>query len=76
MARSHLVDVSITRWYHCIIRCVRRAFLLAEGPDSRQEWIERRLEELADILAIAVYSNHAQKLHAPRRVHIRFGFRI
>ena len=32
MARAHLVDVSVTRWYHCITRCVRRAFLLGEEP--------------------------------------------
>ena len=37
MARSRLVDVSITRWYHCITRSVRRAFLLTEGPESRKE---------------------------------------
>jgi REP element-mobilizing transposase RayT len=54
MARSHLVDVTITRWYHCITRCVRRAFLLAEGPENRREWIERRLEELAEIFAVSV----------------------
>ena len=74
--RSHLVDVSITRWYHSITRCVRRAFPLAEGPGSRKEWIEHRPQELADIFAIAVYSNHAQKRRVPRRFHIRFGFRI
>ena len=54
MARSHLVDVSVTRWYHCITRCVRRAFLLAEGPDNRKEWIEHRLQELAEIFAVSV----------------------
>jgi hypothetical protein len=36
MARSQLVDVSVTRWFHCITRCVRRAFLLAEGPLDRK----------------------------------------
>ena len=58
MARSHLVDVSVTRWYHCITRCVRRAFLLSEGPGeepfNRKQWIERRLEELADIFAVSI----------------------
>ena len=54
MARSHLVDVSVTRWYHCITRCVRRAFLLGEGPINRKKWIENRLEELAEIFAVAV----------------------
>jgi len=53
MARAHLVDPSVTRWYHCVTRCVRRAFLLAEGPLD-QEWIEHRLEELADIFAVSV----------------------
>jgi REP element-mobilizing transposase RayT len=54
MARSQLVDVSVMRWYHCITRCVRRAFLLVEGPIDRREWIELRLKELADIFAVAV----------------------
>ncbi len=56
MARSHLVNVAVTRWYHCITRCVRRAFLLreADGEGDRRLWIERRLQELADIFAISV----------------------
>jgi putative transposase len=54
MARSQLVDVSVTRWYHCITRCVRRAFLLADGPLDRKEWIELRLQELASIFSVAV----------------------
>ena len=44
IARSQLVDVSVTRWYHCISRCVRRAFLLGEGDQDRKEWIEDRLQ--------------------------------
>ena len=54
MARSHLVDVSVTRWYHCVTRCVRRAFLLGEGGRNvnRKEWIEHRLQELAEIFAV------------------------
>jgi putative transposase len=54
IARAKLVDVSVARWYHCISRCVRTAFLLGEGDDDRREWLENRLEELADIFAVAV----------------------
>jgi putative transposase len=54
MARAQLVDVSLARWYHCVTRCVRRAFLLGEGNHKRKEWIENRLEELSDIFAVAV----------------------
>ena len=35
-------------------RCVRCAFLLGEGPTNRKEWIEHRLQELAEIFAVAV----------------------
>ena len=53
-ARASLVVVDVTRWYHCISRCVRRAFLLADGSFDRRAWIETRLEELAQIFAVAV----------------------
>ena len=35
IARAHLVDPSVSRWYHCVTRCVRRAFLLGEGASDR-----------------------------------------
>lgn len=50
-----LVDVSVTRWYHCISRYVRRATSLGEGAagrtGDRKEWIELRLRELGSIVA-------------------------
>jgi hypothetical protein len=54
IARAHLVDVFMTRWYHCITRCVRHAFLLGEEPHRRKQWIELRLQELAEIFAVSV----------------------
>ena len=58
IARSRLLDASVSRWYHCISRCVRRAFLFGEGGESstgdRKEWIECRLRELAEIFAVSV----------------------
>jgi len=41
IARAHLVDPSVARWYHCITRCVRRAFLLGEGPGDRKRRSDR-----------------------------------
>ena len=41
IARAHLIEPSVTRWYHCVTRCVRRAFLLGEGTDDRKLWIDR-----------------------------------
>jgi hypothetical protein len=65
--RSKVVDESVTPWYHCISRCVRRAFLCGEDVAHRKEWIERRLEELVGLFAIdcagfAVMDNHLHLL--------------
>ncbi|WP_406696717.1 hypothetical protein V5E97_37595 [Singulisphaera sp. Ch08] len=54
IARAHLVDPDVARWYHCVTRCVRRAFLLGEGGSDRKLWIENRLQELAGLFSIAV----------------------
>jgi hypothetical protein len=54
IARSKLVDVSVVRWYHCVSRFVRKAFLLGEGDGNRKKWLENRLEELGEIFAVAL----------------------
>ncbi len=54
IARRQLIDLSVARWYHCTSRCVRSAFLLAEGPTNRKEWIENRIKELAEIFAVGI----------------------
>jgi REP element-mobilizing transposase RayT len=54
MPRRQLVDVAVTRYYHCISRCVRRAFLCGEGFEHRKAWIEGRLEMLARQFAVSV----------------------
>jgi Transposase IS200 like len=67
IARSRQIDVSVSRWYHCVTRCVRRAFLLGDGTSDRKEWIENRIEELAESFAVgvggfAVMDNHLHLL--------------
>src|SRR5262249_60438053 len=75
IARAQLVDLSVTRWYHCVTRCVRRAFLLAEGEFDRKEWIDRRLQELAEIFAVSVggFSVMDNHLHVLLRLDPEIG---
>jgi hypothetical protein len=66
--RKELISLEATPYYHCVSRCVRKAFLC--GTDSngrsfehRRGWVEHLLIEQAkvfciDIAAFAVISNH------------------
>lgn len=67
--RASLVSIADTPYYHCINRCVRRAFLCGQDPVSgvsfehRRQWILERLELLTrtfaiDLCAYALMSNH------------------
>ncbi len=69
ISRSQQIDLSITPYYHCINRCVRRAYLCGEDKytgqsyEHRREWIADKLKSLSDLFAIdiaayAVMNNH------------------
>ncbi|PHS15703.1 MAG: transposase [Kangiella sp.] len=60
--RKYLVDDAIPGFYHCISRCVRRAFLCGDDPvtgnncDHRKSWIEKRMLELASIFSVELFA--------------------
>lgn len=68
-ARSILAPKGAPGVFHCVSRCVRRAWLCGEDRDSgrsfehRRAWVESRIGELGDIFAVAIWgfavmSNH------------------
>jgi len=68
-SRDSLISLSDTLYYHCISRCVRRAFLCGEDEFSgqsfehRRQWIVERIRFLTDVFPIevcaySIMSNH------------------
>jgi len=68
-ARDEIISLADTPYYHCMARCVRRAFLFGEDSvsgrsfDHRKAWVEDKLAVLGEVFAIdvcayAVMSNH------------------
>ncbi|MDN2662110.1 transposase [Psychromonas sp. 14N.309.X.WAT.B.A12] len=68
-SRQSQVSLSDTPYYHCISRCVRRAYLCGEDKytgksfEHRRQWVVERMHYLAslfniDICAYAIMSNH------------------
>ncbi|MFZ1224527.1 MAG: hypothetical protein WAR01_14970 [Dokdonella sp.] len=78
-ARSLLVDPESPGFFHCISRCVRRAWLCGMDPyngktyEHRRDWVEQRLLELADIFAVGLYAYAVMSNHVHVVVRIDPG---
>jgi len=68
-ARGSLIDLNATTYYHCVSRCVRRAFLCGDDVysgknfDHRRQWVVDNINFLSgvfalDVAAYAIMSNH------------------
>ena len=69
LARSQTVLPGEPSFYHCIGRCVRRAWLCGVDPltgldfNHRRGWIEGKALELAEIFAVSVYAYAVMSNH-------------
>jgi len=43
IARCQILDPSLTNYYHCIARCVRRAYLCGEDTLTKQNFDHRKI---------------------------------
>ena len=84
-SRQTQISLDATPFYHCYVRCVRRAFLCGDdfatgaNYDHRKQWIVSRLKFLSyvyaiDICAYAVMSNHYHVvLHVDKAKALSWG---
>src|SRR5690606_17792764 len=74
--RSLLIDATEPGTYHCVSRCVRRAFLCGEDAysgrnfDHRKQWVEDRLIELAEVFSVSVLAYAVMSNHVHVVVHV------
>lgn len=77
--RYRQVSIETTPYYHCISRCVRRAFLCGSDPitgfnhEHRRQWIVYRIKRVCSVFAVdlcayAVMSNH---YHIVVKINVR-----
>ena len=66
--RANQIDLNVTPYYHCYVRCVRKGYLFGTGDnhknyDHRRDWVLKRANHLIqgfaiDICSFAIMSNH------------------
>jgi hypothetical protein len=74
--RSQLMPIGVSGAYHCVQRCVRRAFLCGVDDYSgrsfehRKRWIEERIHVLADCFAVSIHAYAVMSNHLHLVIHV------
>ncbi len=69
VARREIVEENAAGVYHCVARCVRRAFLCGQDPytgrnfEHRKSWVQSRLQTLAEAFGVEVYAYAVMSNH-------------
>jgi hypothetical protein len=75
-ARSRLIPIGSSGTYHCIQRCVRRAFLCGidhytgQSFEHRKAWLEERIALIGDCFSVAVYAYAVMSNHLHLVLHV------
>jgi hypothetical protein len=73
--RYRQVSIEETPYYHCISRCVRRAFLCGEDSVSgfsfehRRQWIADRIKLLCSVFAVDLWGKWGQSPFLNRKIN-------
>ncbi|AVP97404.1 hypothetical protein C7S18_09450 [Ahniella affigens] len=68
-ARERTVPTNCSGYYHCVSRCVRRAWLCGydkvndKNYDYRRQWVEDRLMALAEAYSVSIYAYAVMSNH-------------
>ncbi|QAU24532.1 hypothetical protein EO087_11495 [Dyella sp. M7H15-1] len=74
--RHHIVNPQAAGFFHCVSRCVRRAFLCGEDAYSgrsyehRKAWVEERWMALAECFAVGLYAYAVMSNHVHVVLHM------
>ncbi|RUL74569.1 hypothetical protein [Dyella choica] len=74
--RHQIVDPETEGFFHCVSRCVRRAFLCEEDTYSSRSnehgkaWVEGRLLALAECFAVGLYAYAVISNHVHLVMHV------
>ena len=78
-ARSHLIPSGASGTYHCVQRCVRRAFLCGidhytkQSFEHRKAWVEDRVALIGECFSVAIYAYAVMSNHLHLVLHVDPG---